>query len=65
MFCKKVKKIFVLLKATELEYLVQGGELYCAFPFSKGSLFQQSNLVGVDGDDARENCPVVNVWKLF
>ncbi len=30
--------MFVMSKATNLNYLVQGGQLYWAFPFCKGSL---------------------------
>ncbi len=36
--------MFELSKVADLNELVQGGQLYCAFPFSKGSLSKVSNF---------------------
>ncbi len=37
MFCKK-ENIVSIMNAATLKWLVQGGQLYSAFPFSKDSL---------------------------
>ncbi len=41
LFCKKVN-IFCIIKAADLNYLVQGGQRYWSFPSSKGSLVKVS-----------------------
>jgi hypothetical protein len=45
-FVKK-KIMFALSKAADLKLLLQGGQMYWAFPFGKGSLISGKNTGGV------------------
>ncbi len=46
-FCKKCKWYFYYKKGAELNYLVQGGQMYWAFPFNKTSLDKLVQLLSL------------------